>query len=145
MCCIANYTSSTIRDSLFRGDILGSLAVHFNGLSNHLSGSRVGHIVFIGCLWDEAVDTDDGGLVLTIAAAQGDQYSQTSEGYHYRKGLRRISKITVEIGLNILSMTVVGGRRIVSLLKSFCRVALSQGCTERTESPRDLGGFEHGE
>ena len=86
MCCIANYTSSTIRDSLFRGNILGSLAVHFNGLSDHLSGSRVGHIVFIGCLWDETVDTDDGWLVLTIAAAQGDQYSQTSKRYHYRKG-----------------------------------------------------------
>ena len=112
-----------MKDSLFRGNILGSLAVHFNGLSDHLSGSRVGHIVDIGCLWDEAVDTDDGGLVLTIAAAQGDQDSQMSKRYHYSREMGRISNVAVEIGLDILS--VVGGRRIVSV-EDRCRACAQE-------------------
>ena len=79
-----------------------------------MSGSRVGHSVGIGCLWDEAVDTDDGCLVLTIAAAQGDQDSQTSKRYHYRREMGRISNVAVEIGLDILS--VVGGRLVLKIV-----------------------------
>ena len=48
-----------------------------------MPGSQVGHVA-IGYLWDEAVDTYCWSVLMEAAAAQSDQDSQTSEGYHYR-------------------------------------------------------------
>ena len=48
-----------------------------------MPGSQVGHVA-VGYLWDEAVDTYCWSVLMEAAAAQSDQDSQTSEGYHHR-------------------------------------------------------------
>jgi hypothetical protein len=71
---------------LLRRNDLGGLAIEINRLSDHLSGSQVGHLA-IGCgLWNEAVDNKVCWLArMEAAAAQGNQDSKTSKRYHNQR------------------------------------------------------------